>query len=168
MRSVTDFDDQAPRDLAKPVPGDLGFTHPKYAPLLVEDGFASHSNLTSPMERSRGEEIPTEIDPFQDLHPELLRHWEDALRTGYGETPETIFLFPRGQFVVVLREKVLEPWPAAQPYTALEKVTGDGCGELEARDALQFLAYHRHRSDSRRGIQSGSLGLTSQGRERIR
>ena len=93
---MTDFDDQAPGDLAKPAPGDLGLTHPKHLPLPVEDGFPSHSNLTSPMERPRGEEIPTEIDSIAHFHPVILGHWENALCTGKGEAPETGFLFPCG------------------------------------------------------------------------
>ena len=102
MRSVTDFDDDPPGDLAHPCPRNLCFPNAHHPVVSVQDDVPSNSNRLSPPNCSGGEEIPTEIDPVTDLYPMVPCHWKDALRTRYGEAPETGFLFPCGQFVVVL------------------------------------------------------------------
>ena len=96
MRSVTDFDYHPPGNLTHPTPGDLCFANAQNSTVSEQDSVPANSNLLSPPKSPGGEEIPTEVDPFPDLHPELLSHWENAFRAWNGEAPETGFLFPCG------------------------------------------------------------------------
>ena len=96
MRSVTDFDDHPSKNLAYPCPGNLRFPNSQHSIVSVQDDVPSNPNLPPPPNCSGGEEIPTEVDSVAYLHPMVLGQRKDALRTRYGEAPETGFLFPRG------------------------------------------------------------------------